>query len=1125
MTQPQVQVFGPLQVLSGGRAARIGAWRQRAILGRLVLAGGKTLGADRLIEDVWEGDPPPRAPSVLQVQIHNLRRVLEPARRPRSPARILVSEGSGYALRLDSGNVDAWRFEALLREYEERAHDPGARPTPLERYRMLDAALDCWHGEAFESFADASWAAAEVSRLTDLRATAIELRAQAALELDRPGEVVAVLRPQAEESPGREESARLLALAQYRLGRQVEALATLRRTRDYLRAEYGIDPGPRLAELESAILNQAVSTEELIERGELPVAGSKSGAERAENESMAPNSDVAQALSESMCYPRQRGAIRAAATEAGAGDLRLIWMVGEVGAGKTSVARAALGELAAAGWVVAYGRAAMVDGAPPAWAWTEVLGDLGGVSGHAGIEDPFTIVREVTGRCRDLIRRSPVAIVVEDMHRADPATLQVLRQLVTWLQHAPVLIIVTARGPEPAPALHATEAALADRMTARLELTGVDMAGTLEIARDAGLLTLDGNTLRMLHDRTRGNPLFVRELSKLMVAQGDATSLPESVRAVLGERIARLPREVRTVLQHMAVWGRAVDGDTLAVLAGMAEDELIDRVDIAIDAGLVRFDDRGRIELGHTLIRDTVYDATSLLRRTRMHWEAVELIEQRGADLESGGDPGLLAYHAARGASRATAERALAHVTAAAREGGRLGPCADVVELWRSVVLLHEFAGHTRPSADRGDRRDLLEALCELTRALAYDGQAVAARAVRERALDLAEHLGGDGPVLRALTCWDAPAIRGIRDWAGAGARMRAALDSALTRVTSDPMRARLLIAAVYESELDGDAVRMYERACCAVDLAHTTGDAELLCAALNAVAYTVTGPAGLDGWRQTAAEMVRVARGAGLADYEALGHYLHLRAACRDGDLRAAGRHAAAALECAANGRSRPLLDVLLSFAAALEVVRGDLAAAEAGYRLFDARMRHAGVANEDVALVIGAVTVGWARGDLSGAVEAIGALYDSNPELWAQLYTVALLHHGEAERARAIFERYTEVRRDFFWQTMAVFRARAAIALGAVRVGGELLAELRPFSGMLAGFGSGAVYLGPMDALLADLAELCDDPAAARSYRFAADALVRRLRGDVDSLGVLLDFREDLTAGEAGAVKIDCG
>ena len=133
--------------------------------------------------------------------------------------------------------------------------------------------------------------------------------------------------------------------------------------------------------------------------------------------------------------------------------------------------------------------------------------------------------------------------------------------------------------------------------------------------------------------------------------------------------------------------------------------------------------------------------------------------------------------------------------------------------------------------------------------------------------------------------------------------------------------------------------------------------------------------------------------------------------------------------------------------------------------------------------------------------------------------------MHHGEAERARAIFERYTEVRRDFFWQTMAVFRARAAIALGAVRVGGELLAELRPFSGTLAGFGSGAVYLGPMDALLADLAELCDDPAAARSYRFAADALVRRLRGDVDSLGVLLDFREDLTAGESGAVKIDCG
>ncbi|MGW4248286.1 BTAD domain-containing putative transcriptional regulator [Nocardia sp. NPDC004722] len=1118
--------------MSGGRAARIGAWRQRAILGRLVLAGGRTLGTDRLIEDVWEGDPPPQAPSVLQVQIHNLRRVLEPARRPRSPARILVSEGSGYALRLDSGNVDAWRFEALLRQYEERMRDPADRPNPRERHRMLDAALDCWQGDAFESFASASWAAAEVARLTDLRATAIEMRAQAALELDRVGEVVAVLRPQAEESPGREESARLLALAQYRMGRQVEALATVRRTRDYLRSEFGIDPGARLAALESAILKHSVGADELLERVELPIAVSENPLRAAELAIAEPNMAGEEAFSESSFYPGQRAAIRAAATEARAGDMRVIWLVGEAGTGKTSLARGTLAELAADGWTVAYGRASEIDGAPAAWAWTEVLADLGGANDPGGRSDPFTIVRGVTSRCRELIRHTPVAVVVEDLHRADAGTLQALRQLVSWLQHTPVLILVTSRGPEDSPALRATRAALADRLTAQLELTGLDVAGTRKIAQDAGLLALDAEALSTLHSRTRGNPFFVREMSKLMVAQSDSKAMPESVRAVpesvravLGERIAGLSGAARTVLQYIAVWGRAVDVEILAALSGIAEDDLIDRVDAVVAAGLAGFDAWGRVEFSHILIRDTVYDAIPTLRRCRMHWDAVEFLEQHGGGTIGGCDRELLAFHAARGAGRATAARALVHVVAAARRCGRRGLRADAVGLWRSIVMLHELAGHTTASAARPDRLELLDALCELTGALAYDGRTLAARAVRERAVELAMELGGDDLLVCALTCWDAPAIWSVRDWTATDRRVRDALEAALGRTESGELRARLLIAAVYESESDGDVTRMYERACAAVDLAHAAGDVELVCAALNAVAYTITGPAALDRWRHTAGELLRAATRAGLSDYVALGHYLHFRAACRDSDLRAAGHHAAEALDGAADGQLRPLLDILLSFAAVLEVLRGDLDAAEAGYRLFDARMRQAGVANAEVVALVGPLTLAWARGDLSVLREDIAALFDSDPGRWGQLYTLALLHAGEAEQAQSLFERHTEIRRDFYWQLMTVLRAYAAIALGDLEVAGELLTVLRPYGGTLVGFDSGALYLGPMDALLAELAELCGDAEAARSHRVAAENLLRRVRSDIDALDLRMELRQPPEPGRCRGEKIDCG
>ncbi|MGW5229484.1 hypothetical protein ACWEP5_31710 [Nocardia niigatensis] len=87
-----------------------------------------------------------------------------------------------------------------------------------------------------------------------------------------------------------------------------------------------------------------------------------------------------------------------------------------------------------------------------------------------------------------------------------------------------------------------------------------------------------------------------------------------------------------------------------------------------------------------------------------------------------------------------------------------------------------------------------------------------------------------------------------------------------------------------------------------------------------------------------------------------------------------------------------------------------------------------------------------------------------------------------------------------------------------------GELLTTLRPYSGTLVGFDSGALYLGSMDARLADLAELRGDGEAARSYRVAADLVVRRVRAEVDAMEVRLDFRERVPQRGAAVAKTDC-
>ncbi|KAB2388611.1 AfsR/SARP family transcriptional regulator, partial [Actinomadura montaniterrae] len=98
-----VRVLGAFAVHVAGAPADLGGPRRRSVLARLAAAHGRMVPADRLVEDLWAGTAPPRAAAGLQSFVSHLRRVLEPGRPPRTPARILVTEPPGYALRLPDG--------------------------------------------------------------------------------------------------------------------------------------------------------------------------------------------------------------------------------------------------------------------------------------------------------------------------------------------------------------------------------------------------------------------------------------------------------------------------------------------------------------------------------------------------------------------------------------------------------------------------------------------------------------------------------------------------------------------------------------------------------------------------------------------------------------------------------------------------------------------------------------------------------------------------------------------------------------------------------------------------------------------------------------------------------------
>ncbi|MEV6774173.1 BTAD domain-containing putative transcriptional regulator [Nocardia sp. NPDC051030] len=1110
MSGAELRVLGPLRLSVAGREAVFGTPMQRAVLGRLIVARGQVVSVERMIDDLWAGQPPAKAIAVLQVHIHNLRRLFEPDRPRRAPSRYIVSESSGYALKMAENAVDAWHFEEQLRSYQELVGNPETRPDPAQRRILLETAMTQWHGPALEAFTETDWAHAEADRLTDLYLTAVELDAHTKLELGCSGQVVLELRQQFEDHPGREGIVRLLALAQYQLGQQLEALTTIRRSREFLSYEFGIDPGPALRQLETAILNHSA---ELATAG-----GATTPLEPAIDDRSVVLSGSGPMITETPTatgYIAELSQLLTLADAARGGSLRLVWVAGEAGIGKSTLAEAALSGLAASGWTVATGSCPEIDGAPPAWGWSEILADLDTVAAtgaalHSG--DAFSISRTVTERCRRATTSEPVALLLEDVHRADAATLQVLRQVTNWLREEPVLILVTARRSEAGPGAHNTAAALAQYTASWMELHGLDLAGTRQVALEAGL-PLSDELLARLHERTGGNPLFVRELAKLTATQGNLDEVPDSIRELIDDRIAQLPAGVTEVLQHISIWGAGSELGILALASGMAENTLIDLIAAAEVAGLVSTGRAGRVSFEHALIRDAVYLGIPVLRRGRMHWAALELLTSHADSYPAlARDPDVLARHAMLGASAETARAALGYVRAAACRRMNRHMRGETVRLLRAAMDLHELAGHDAPHADRTDRIALLDTRCALVGALAYANRHREARDARTLALDLAEQLADETLIAQALTCWRAPVIWPIREWREPDHRIRQALSRALARYgtgdeedlwtegRSPEMLVRLLVTATFETGLDGyaEGQGMARRA---LGVARASGDAESICAALNAVAY-LEFDYGDEFWALTG-ELEGVAMEAGLAEYEALAHYLGYRAAVAHADLREAARRAAHAVECADEGQLQPLLDMVSCFGATMELLRGDVDLAERLYEQFGKRITRAGIANVREAQLFCAVAVGWARGDLSGLADRLGDTTPVLPSTLSQAHALALLHAGDREGGRKVYEQAGRAHNVMYPVLMSAVRARTALELGDIEAIRELYEFLSPYTGTVIGVETGMTEFGPMDTVLADLAEALGDSEAAAIHRERAGELLERIRTELPDTG----------------------
>ncbi|MCU1679034.1 MAG: hypothetical protein JWM93_3792, partial [Frankiales bacterium] len=253
-TAPRVRVslLGQFRATVGDAEISLGGRRQRGVLVMLAVARGEFVPADTLIEGLW-GDGPPADPlASLQSFVSRIRGALQPTALAGSRGDLLVSTPQGYALRLGAEDVDTWQFERLVREGSAQVDTD-----PATAERLLTEGLALWRGPAFPEYAHEPWAAAEAARLDGLRAAARERLFAVRLQTRDAGLLVADLQALVDEEPLREERWRLLVVALYRAHRQADALAALRRARQLLADELGVDPGPALRALEEQVLAQS----------------------------------------------------------------------------------------------------------------------------------------------------------------------------------------------------------------------------------------------------------------------------------------------------------------------------------------------------------------------------------------------------------------------------------------------------------------------------------------------------------------------------------------------------------------------------------------------------------------------------------------------------------------------------------------------------------------------------------------------------------------------------------------------------------------------------------------------------------------------------------------------------
>jgi DNA-binding SARP family transcriptional activator/tetratricopeptide (TPR) repeat protein len=669
----RVRLLGPVDVVVDGAFRPVSGLRRKAVLAALALQRGDIVSNDRLADVLW-GDEPPATPlNTLQSHVSHLRQVL-------GSRDAIVARPPGYLLDPHRVDTDVAAAERLIRQ--------GVKAADRPREQQLREALALWRGRPLSDIDGLPWLREQAERLEQLRLRASRALIETRLALGEHAQLLPDLEFLTRDHPFDEQLHAQLMLALYRNGRQADALGVYRHLRLTLSDELAIEPGPPLRELQAAILRQDRALDLIPEAAPRRVAphGCPAPGDTAPPSRPAPADTVSPLLEREPSL----ALLNEYAAQATGGEGRLVLLGGEAGVGKSALVERLRRDLPGARW--SWGICDGLFTPRPLGPLFDLADQFGGAllehcRSGADREELFrALLREVsTTEVLDVV-------VVEDIHWADEATLDLLRYLSRRLRDAAVLLIATYRDDGLA-AGDPLRVALGDlasqRCTRRVRLAALSPDAVRKLASGSGLPAPE------LYRLTGGNPFYVTE-----VLQAGMEEVPASARDAVLAQAARLSGGSRAVLDVAALTGSRIETRLLESVTGCPPSVL----DEVLESGLL-VGDGAWVRFRHEIARLAVAHAVAGHRGQAIHGLVLAVLRSIGCD-----DEARMAFHAEAAGDAAAVLR---YAPGAARRAARLASHREAAVQYERAL---RFAAGADPATLAGLHEGLADEVALLDR-------------------------------------------------------------------------------------------------------------------------------------------------------------------------------------------------------------------------------------------------------------------------------------------------------------------------------------------------------------------------------------------------------------------------